>query len=111
MGFEPIGAEDEVVSTDGGDIEFGAFLVKIVLVVLDADGLDGGGAYGTGAVHGAVDVFDGQGRVKGAESELVLLCKVMVDDHSFSAAIEEGTCTDFSLRFQTHKEDSKRHGG
>ena len=99
------------MGSDGGDIEFGAFLVKIVLVVLDAYGLDGGGAYGTGAVHGAIDVFDGQGRAKGAESELVSLCKVVVDDHSFSAAIEEGACTDFSLRFQTDKEDSKRHGG
>ena len=111
MGFEPVGAEDDVVCTDGGDVEFGAFLVKIVFVVLDADGLDGGGAYGACAVHGAVDVFYRQGRAKGAESELVLLCKVEVDDHSFCAAIEEGACTDFSLRFQTDKEDSKCHGG
>ena len=99
------------MGTDSGDIEFGVFLVKIVMVVLDAYGLDGGGAYGTSAVHEAVDVFDGQGRAKGAQSELVLLCKVEVDDHSFCAAIEEGACTDFSLRFQIDKEDSKRHKG
>ena len=94
----------------GGDVEFGAFLVKIVLVVLDVDGLDGDGAYGSSAVHGTINVFDGQGRAKGAKSEFVLLCKVMVDNHSFSAAIEKGACTDFSLCFQTHKEDSKCHG-
>ena len=57
MGFEPICAKDEVVGADGGDVEFGAFLVKIVLVVLDVDGLDGGGAYGCYAYTYALPLF------------------------------------------------------
>ena len=66
MCFQPICAKDEVVCTNGGDVEFGAFLVEVIAVVLDADSLDGSGAYGASAVHGSVDIFYGQGQAEGA---------------------------------------------
>ena len=42
MGFEPICAEDEVVCTDCGDVEFRTFLVEVIAVILNADDLNGG---------------------------------------------------------------------
>ena len=31
VGFQPVGAEDDIVGCQGGDIEFGAFLVILVV--------------------------------------------------------------------------------
>ena len=59
MRFQPIGAEDEVVCANGCDIELRVFLVEILEVFLDMDGLDGSRANGAGTVHGSVNIFYG----------------------------------------------------
>jgi hypothetical protein len=59
MGFQPVGAQDNVVGTDRGDIKFGAFFMVMVVRGLDADGLDRGMSDGASFVQGSVNVFDG----------------------------------------------------
>ena len=40
MGTEPISAEDNILVSKGGDIEFCAFLMKVGGMILDSQGLD-----------------------------------------------------------------------
>lgn len=104
MGFKPIGSEDNVVSACGGDVKFGAFLMKVGRVPgFYSDCLDGDRADGAGFVQGAVYVFYGEWGAECSEGQVVSFGKVMVNDHSFGAAVKEGGGTDLLIRFLSDK--------
>ena len=47
------------MGADCGDVEFGTFLMVVLVWGVDADGLDRGVCDGACFVHGAVDIFYG----------------------------------------------------
>jgi hypothetical protein len=58
MGFQPVGAKDDIVGTDRRDIKFGVFFMVMVVRGLDADGLDCSMSDRASFVQGSVNVFD-----------------------------------------------------
>jgi hypothetical protein len=98
MGFQPVSPKDDIVGPYVHDVEFGMFLMVVVVECLDTDSLDGRISNRASLVGGTVDVFDGQGLLHGSEGQGVSFGKGGVDDHSFSTAIEQGGCTDFLSR-------------
>jgi hypothetical protein len=98
MGFQPVSPEDEVMGAYIRDIELGAFLMIVVVGCLDTESLDGRMPNRASFVKGTVDVFDGQGLLQGPEGQGMSFSKGGVDNHSFSTAIKQGRCTDFSSR-------------
>ena len=95
--FEPVCSEDNIVGAHIGDIEFGVFLVVVLVWCCDVYSLNSSGAYWARFVGGTVDILDGQGCFQGSEGELVFQGKGGIDNHSFGTAIEEGRGTDFTI--------------
>ena len=109
MGLEPIGAEDDVVSANGCDVEFGAFLVIVGRIGgLYSDGLDRGRSDWSILVGGTVDIFYSKGGTESSECKRVFQGEVMVNDHSFGSAVYKGCCTDFFGGSMTDKGDFER---
>ena len=92
----------------GGDVEFRAFLMELLVWSFDSDCLDGGKANGSCFIRGTVNVFDGKRVFQLSEREFVFLGKGGVDNHSFGTTIKEGGGTDFLLGLFSDEEYSER---
>jgi hypothetical protein len=58
MSFQPVSSKDNIVGAHVRDVEFGAFLVVVVVRCLDTNNLDGRISNRTSFVGGTVDIFD-----------------------------------------------------
>ena len=90
-----------------GDIEFGAFLVELLVWTFDTDHLDGSKADGSCLIRGTINIFDGKRVFQLSKREFVFLGKGGVDNHSFGTTIKEGRGTDFLLRLSSDEEYSE----
>lgn len=111
MGFQPIGSKDDIVGSNVRDVEFGSFLVEMVVRGPDTDSLDGRMSNRTRFIGRTVNVFNGQGLFQGSEGQGMACGKGGVDNHSFSTAVKQGRCTDFASRGFSDKGHSQSDRG